>query len=324
MQPMCMSISAIILALFGAFAVPPHVACQDATAPAQGSLISKDLYRFPSFEKASASGYGKLYASKEEYATAINDTQFEFSKLTYLSDGLKVKAYLYRPKIINTRLPVIIFNRGGAVRTDIAPELISIFHQLGQEGFVVIAPMLRQSDGGEGQDELGGSDVDDLMNIFPLLNSLDFADRRNVFLYGESRGAVMTFIAIRKKFPANAAAVFGSITDLDRLLTDNPNTFPLSVMKQVWPDYDSKRVQINESRSAIRWAEEITLPILMMHGGADERVDPLQSLLMAENLQRLHKPYQLVVYEGDNHFLTFNRRNRNREAAAWFRKYIKR
>ena len=318
-----MTISALILALLGVFAVQRSVAGQETTAPEQGLLIAKESYSFASFEKASATTYVQLYASKEEYEAATRDQQFEFSKLTYWSDGLRVKAYLYKPKLIDRKLPVIIFNRGGTVRTDIAPELISIFHRLGQEGFVVLAPMLRQSDGGEGRDEIGGSDLNDLMNTIPLIESLDFADSRNLFLYGESRGAVMTYLAIRKKFRANAAAVFGSITDLDRFLTDNPKALPLPVLKQMWPDYESKKKQIHESRSAIWWPEEISVPMLIMHGGADTIVDPLHSLLMAEKIQRLHKPYQLVVYEGDNHYLTANRRNRDRETTAWFKRYLK-
>ena len=317
------TISALILALLAAFAVQRSVAGQDTTAPEQGLLISKEPYSFPSFEKASATTYVKLYASKEEYEAATSNKRFEFSKLTYWSDGLRVKAYLYKPKLIERKLPVIILNRGGTVRTDIAPELISIFYRLGQEGFVVLAPMLRQSDGGEGRDEIGGSDVNDVMNTVPLIRSLDFADSRNIFLYGESRGAVMTYLTIRKKFPANAAAVFGSITDLDRFLTDNPKALPLPMLKQMWPDYDSKKEQISESRSAIRWPEEIGIPILIMHGGADTIVDPLHSLLMAEKIQRLHKPYQLTVYEGDNHYLTANRSNRDRETTAWFKRYLK-
>ncbi len=287
-----------------------------------GSLVSKAGYRFPSFEEAVEKTYAELYTSKEEYEKAIADKRFEFSKLTYMSDGLKVKAYLYKPKIIKTKLPVIIFNRGGLVREDIAPELISMFHYLASEGFIVIAPMYRQSDGGEGHDEMGGGDVNDLMNVVRLIQSFDFADTKNLFLYGESRGGVMTYLALKRQAPVNAAAVFGAITDVERLLQENAQMFTPAFVSRIWKDFEQNKERIIASRSAIRWIEEITMPILIMHGGGDVQVSPVQSLAMAGKLHQLGRPYQLIIYAGDNHFLTKNHRNRDREAVAWFQSYL--
>lgn len=287
-----------------------------------GKLISKETYKFPSFQAAVDKTFAELYSSKEEYEKAVADKNFEFSKLTYLSDGLKVKAYLYKPKRVKAKLPVIIFNRGGLVREDIAPELISIFHNLASEGFVVIAPMYRQSEGGEGRDEVGGKEVNDLMNVVPLIKSFDFADAGNLFLYGESRGGVMTYLGIKQKFPSCAAAVFGAISDAEWFVRDNAKSFPSAVLNQIWKGYDQNKESILKSRSAIHWVEEISLPMLIMHGGSDSQVSPLQSLSMAEKLQKLGKSYQLIIYAGDNHFLTKNRKNRDRETTAWFKTYL--
>lgn len=284
-----------------------------------GALISKESYKFPTFQQAVDKTFAELYASKEEYEKAVADKNFEFSKITYLSDGLKVKAYLYKPKRIKAKMPVIVFNRGGLVREDIAPELISIFHNLASEGFVVIAPMYRQSDGGEGSDEIGGSEVNDLKNIVPLIKSFDFVDAENLFLYGESRGAVMMYLGIKQKFPARAAAVFGAISDVEWFLRDNAQSFPPAALNRIWKDFDQNKEIILKTRSAIQWFDEIKIPLLIMHGGSDSQVSPLQSLLMAEKLQKSAKPYQLIIYAGDNHYLTNNRKNRDRETINWFK-----
>ena len=61
--------------------------------------------------------------------------------------------------------------------------------------------MLRQSDGSEGRDEMGGADVDDLMDVLPLARSLAYVDTNNLFMYGESRGGMMTYQAVRRGFP---------------------------------------------------------------------------------------------------------------------------
>src|SRR3982751_893381 len=120
-----------------------------------GSIVERVAYSFPTYVQALANTNVSGNASKDEYELAIRDTEFEFQKLKYFSDGLKVTAYVYKPvHVADRKLPAVIFNRGDVVRRDIAPELISLFHRLAKEGFVILAPMYRQSDGGEGRDEV--------------------------------------------------------------------------------------------------------------------------------------------------------------------------
>jgi dipeptidyl aminopeptidase/acylaminoacyl peptidase len=289
-----------------------------------GSVVERQAYTFPSYEKALQATNVKDYATKEAYQCAINDSDFEFQKLKYMSDGLKVIAYLYKPARAGGRkYPAIIFNRGSLVRGDIAPELISLFHRLAAEGFVILAPMYRQSDGGEGRDEMGGADVNDLMNVLPLAKSLGFVDTANLFMYGESRGGVMTYLAVRKKFPANAAAVYGAFTDMEALIRYRPEVYQPHMLKQLWPDFEERQEEINRTRSAVYWPELLDVPLLIMHGGSDWSVNPSQSLTIAQKLQGLGKTYELVIYAGDGHHLSRNQEDRDRRAIAWFKRHVK-
>jgi dipeptidyl aminopeptidase/acylaminoacyl peptidase len=294
-----------------------------AQAKENGVIVEQTTYAFPSYEQAVKTTDIELYADRVSYETAVADANFEFQKLKYMSEGLKVVAYLYKPRRIDgQQLPVIIFNRGSFVRSDIAPELVSFFHRLASAGFVVLAPMLRQSDGGEGRDELGGADVNDLMNVVPLAKSLGFVDMKNLFMYGESRGGIMTLLATKRKFPLNATAVFGAPTDLQEVISSHPRQYPLSFLKQIWPDYEARKDEIIKARSAILWADQLEVPLLIMHGSADSlNVD--QSLTLAQKLQRSGKVYELIVYAGDNHRLTRNQEDRDRRALLWFKRYIK-
>lgn len=295
-----------------------------AFAADDGSLVDRKTYSFPSYEQAVQATNVEYYTGKAAYEAAINDTRFEFQKLTYFSDGLKVIAYSYQPKQIGGRkFPAIIFNRGSVVRGDIAPELIAVFHRIAAEGFVVLAPMLRQSDGGEGRDEVGGADVDDLMNVLPLARSLEFVDMNNLFMIGESRGGMMTYQAIAKSFPLNAAAVFGAFTDMQQVIDSHPNQYPTPMLSQLWPNYESRKNEIAKARSAIFWADRLSVPLLIMHGGNDKSVNPEQSLTLAQQLQKLGRVYELVVYAEDNHYLSKNQEDRDRRAISWFRKYLK-
>ena len=289
-----------------------------------GSIIERNTYQFPSYEQAVQLTDVERYADKTTYEAAIKDSRFEFQKLKYLSDGLKVVAYLYKPKQTDGRkFPTIIFNRPSFVRGDIAPELISFCQRFGAEGFVILVPMLRQSDGSEGLDEVGGADMDDLMNVLPLARSLGFADMDNLFMYGASRGGMMTYQAINKGFPMNAAAVFGAFTNMQELIDSHPQQYSVAMLSKVWPNYETRKTEINKTRSAIFWPERLNVPLLIMHGTEDRSVSTAQSLALAQALQKLGRPYELIIYAGDNHSLSRNQQDRDRRVIDWFKRHVK-
>jgi dipeptidyl aminopeptidase/acylaminoacyl peptidase len=312
MNPKLIASIAILLLLAGVSAF--------AQSKDDGKTISRTGYIFAPFDRVD--GLAKV-VSKEEYEKAVGDTRFRMEELKYSSDGLTVSAYLYAPRdTAGKKLPVIVFNRGGYIRGNMGYELAAFFNRLASSGFVVLAPLYRASNGAEGKDEVGGADVNDLMNTLPLLKSLDFADTNNLFMYGESRGGMMTFQAVRNGYPVNAAATYGGFTDFDALVSAQPDLYQ-PLIKAIWPDYETQKKAIIEKRSAVRWADKLNAPLLLMHGGADKSVDPAQTLNLAQLLQKAGKSYELVIYNGDNHTLNKNQLDRDARAAAWFKKHIK-
>jgi len=260
------------------------------------------------------------YATAEEYDAALKDTRFVITRVSYESDGLTVFAYLYAPAKPQGRLPVVVFNRGSWTWPEFAGEYLTTFHHLGRAGFVVIAPMIRGSGGAEGRDELGGADLDDLMNVTKVIAELPYADAKNVFMYGTSRGGMMTYQAIRDGFPMRAAATFGAFTDLAALTTPGSKFEKTALM--VWPDFAEKKEAITTRRSAMQWADKLTVPLLILHGGADNELPPSQSLRLASRLQELGREYELVIRAGDNHVLTAWRNERDALAVEWFRRHM--
>ncbi len=301
--------------LLAVFAVP--VSAQPAAAH-DGEIVSIGIHPLPAFD---ASPEIARYATASEYREAADDKTFTLERIEYASDGLVVSAYLYRPAQPRGRLPVVVFNRGGYVVRDQAPVLLTLFRRLAARGFLVLAPMLRGSDGTAGKDEMGGSDLDDLMNAFALLRRLEQADTGNVFLYGESRGGVMTLMALRDGAPVRAAATFGAITDIAQYLAATPQV--AEVAPQIWADFEEKRDEVLANRSALSWPEKVRVPILLMHGAADEQVSPAQTLRLAERLATQRTDYGVIVYPGDGHILAGNRVDRDRRVADWFLSYVK-
>ena len=291
-----------------------------ARAQPPGGALERTAYTLPSWGVAVEATDAEKYSTEEEYVAAARDDRYVLEKLRYRSDGLAVIAYLYCPRNSEAaKRPVIVFNRGSYIRNDIAPELLPMFHRLADAGFMIVAPMYRGSDGGEGRDEMGGADLDDLMNIAPLLGQLDAVDARNVFLYGESRGGMMVFQALRDGFPGRAAATFGAFTDLGAM-TSTPAGAGMA--RALWPDFDQRRDEIITRRSAIQWPQRLNLPLLLMHGSADGDVSPTQTLLLATELAKAGKEFGVIVFPGGKHALFAHRVERDRQAIEFFRRYL--
>ena len=256
------------------------------------------------------------YASRDEYGAAARDPRFRLEKLAYWSANLKVFAYLYSPVRQGGKQPAIIFNRGSFVRDEFAGEVLAMFHRLAQAGFVVLAPMYRQSGGGEGRDEMGGADLADLMATVGVAEAIGTIDTSNLFMYGESRGGMMTYQAMRDGYPLRAAAVYGAFSDLRAFIESSAES--RAAAPGIWPDFEQNAEAIYERRSALRWPERLHAPLLIMHGGSDRTVSPSQSLALAARLEQLGRPYELVIREGDNHVLSDWRAQRDAHAVEWF------
>jgi dipeptidyl aminopeptidase/acylaminoacyl peptidase len=196
-----------------------------------------------------------------------------------------------------------------------------LFQKLAQEGFVVIAPALRQSEGGEGKDELGGDDLHDIMNIGPLLEMLPIADRTNVFMLGESRGGMMTYMALKKGFQVRAAATIGAITDLEAYIAGRPGDE--SHLKNLWNDYEKRKQAILQDRSVMAWYDSINTPVLILHGAKDPQVKPQHALQLAQVFSNTGKPYELHIFSEGNHILSGAvTETRDAMVIGWFRRFV--
>ena len=261
--------------------------------------------------------------SSSEYDRSLNDPRFQCVRMQYLSDGLKVIGYIFKPRrITSRRLPLIIYNRGGHADFDEVGTITLLqIHPLLEFGFIVLAPQYRGSDGGQGQDEFGGAEVHDVLNLVPLAESLGYVDMGNVFMYGVSRGGMETYLAIKHHVRVNAAAVLGAPADEVAGNRRRPMT---DVYKKLVPGFEKDPETKFRERSAVFWADELNVPILILHGGEDWRVSPNDSLKLASRLQELNKAYQLFVYSGDDHDLSLHRQQRDQQIILWFEQHRKR
>lgn len=245
--------------------------------------------------------------------------------ITYLSDGLKVKGYLIEPKA-DGKYPCIIYNRGGNRDFgNLNPFRIALFKsKLASKGYVIIASNYRGVDGGDGMEEFGGSDVNDVLNLIPALGQVEKADTTRIGMNGWSRGGMMTYIALTNTDRIKAAVVGGAVADNFEMIQDRPE-METNVLAELVPNYKETKETELEKRSAIKWADKFpkNVPILMMHGNSDWRVKPEQSLELALEFEKYRIPYRLIIFEGADHGISEFRDETEKNTISWFDKYLK-
>jgi dipeptidyl aminopeptidase/acylaminoacyl peptidase len=254
----------------------------------------------------------------------LEDT-IDVRSITYMSDGLKIKGYLAVPKH-GTNLPCIIYNRGGNKEFGALTDkgAAKVLGQLASWGYVVIASQYRGNAGGEGTEEFGGADVNDVLNLLAVLEKTPQADVSRVGMYGWSRGGMMTYLALTKTDRLSAVVIGGGITDLFEGAKQRPE-METNVYSRLIPDYAKNRDAELTSRSAVFWPEKLhkKTPLLLLHGSADWRVNPAQSLQMANKLYETKHPFRFVFFEGGDHGLTEHRKEVSRLVRNWFDTYVK-
>jgi dipeptidyl aminopeptidase/acylaminoacyl peptidase len=264
-----------------------------------------------------------LEAITPDIKTVLDQT--ETKAITYFSDGLKIKGYLAAPKQGN-HLPCVIWNRGGNRELGALDDTNACARlgTMASWGYIVAASQYRGNGGGEGQEEFGGKDVDDVLSLVPLLQSLPQADPTRIGMCGYSRGGMMTYLALARTDKIAAAVVGYGLSDAFECVTSRPE-METNVFAELVPDFRQNRAAALEARSAVRWVDKLNknTPILLLHGTADWRVNPMQSLQMATALYQHKHPFRFVLLEGAAHGLGEFRPEVNRLTKDWLDRYVR-
>jgi dipeptidyl aminopeptidase/acylaminoacyl peptidase len=267
---------------------------------------------------------------REDYRALREAVECEW--YDYIVDGYTVRGFYARPiHSDGTKLPVVIFAHGG--NADIGAMrfryIVGKLVPLVKQGYVVVGSQYRGAslDGKPSPDrladEFGGRDVNDILALLPIIDTLPGTDRSRIGLWGLSRGGMMAFLAARRSHRFGALVAESTPTDMAYELAARPE------MEQVFatwvPDFESQRDQALARRSAVLWADELdaSMPILILHGADDRRVTVHSPLVMAERLQATRHPYKLVIFDGAGHGLRQAEDEANREIFSWFDRHLK-
>jgi dipeptidyl aminopeptidase/acylaminoacyl peptidase len=243
-------------------------------------------------------------------------------KFIYDSDGSSVTGFIAFPKLAINKLPVIIWNRGGDYMSGLLDNFLAfgILGEIASWGYAVLASQYREND------EFGGADVNDVLNLIDIIDSFDFCDKELIGIEGWSRGAMMTFLTLTKSDKIKCSVSISGLTDLIRneKLVENISSY-YNVDSSSCNKKTKKEFLIE--RSAVYFAEKINknTSVLFIHGTADEKISFRDSVDLYNKLSSYNNKaiYELKLIEGGDHYLRNFRKEVSGLRKKWYDSFLK-
>ncbi len=261
----------------------------------------------------------------------------------YLSEGYKIYGLLTVPTGDPPvgGWPSIVFNHGYIPPTQYrtTERYIAYVDWLARSGYIVFRIDYRGHDQSEGT-ALGaygdpGYTVD-VLNAVASLKQFPLANPDKIGMWGHSMGGYLTLrsMVISEDIKAGViwAGVVASYPDMMskwRRNTPGPAPTPPSFARRWQQEWSEEHGSSEEnpdfwiSISANSFVSEISGPIQLHHGTADESVPLVFSELLFQEIQTVGGEVELYTYEGDNHNLSGYFSLAMTRTIEFFDKYLK-
>lgn len=226
------------------------------------------------------------------------------------------------------RLPLLVYVHGGPHgRTPNALRQYMNFQVLAANGYAVLAPNYR---GGTGYGhehavsnrcDLGGADYRDIMAGVDHLIAKGVADGDRMGILGGSYGGYMTNWAIgqTKRFKA-AVSMFGIFSLISDYSQSDLPSWEVGYLDGYWWENPEAYARCSPSTHVLN----MTTPVLIIHGDADNNTYPSNSKEMYQALRHLGRTVQYVHYPREGHGIQEpnHKQDEYRRVLAWFSRHI--
>jgi dipeptidyl aminopeptidase/acylaminoacyl peptidase len=228
-------------------------------------------------------------------------------------DGLDIHAYLTLPPGKNPHnLPTIIMPHGGPEARDMLGfDWVAQF--LSSRGYAVLQPNFRGSSGygrhfvTAGDGEWANKVQFDVQDGVKKLVAEGVSDPKRTCIFGWSYGGYMSLAgATFSPDPYVCAAAMAGVYDLDRL--NYSGTKFESMDTSIWErrmGVSSMDSSAMEAQSPSEHADQVKIPILLLHSDKDVPVPIEQSEIEERALKRADKSVQFIRISGDDHYLSY-------------------
>ncbi len=262
--------------------------------------------------------------------------------VSYLSDGLKIYALMTVPmgEKPQTGWPVIVFNHGY-----IPPEVyvsteryVAYVDLIARSGYIVFRSDYRGHGNSDGvaSGAYGSPDYTvDVLNAVASVKRYPDADPNRIGMWGHSMGGYITLRAMVISKDIKAGVIWGGVVaSYPDLLSRwrrgsgasaSPTPSPRSWRFSLIQEYGSpeQNPAFWNSISANSYLSDISGPLQLHHGTADEEVPLEFSELLFYQMLNAGKYVELYKYEGDNHNISNNFSTAMQRSIAFFDKYVK-
>ncbi|MFD2613586.1 alpha/beta hydrolase family protein [Paenibacillus gansuensis] len=230
-----------------------------------------------------------LQASLENYYQTGNLPVTEIAKSRLAEDGM----------LTDRKWPVLVYCRGGIGK--VGAVKTAWLEDFSPHGHLIFAPCYRGNEGGEGRDEFGGADQEDVNSAIRFLRTLPFVDPARISVMGFSRGSINATQTAAGLQQIHKLVLWGGVSDL--AVTYEERIDLRRMLKRVLGGTPSRKPEAYASRSPIRLVSRLACPVLVMHGSEDQQVDIGHSLRLYEKLKKEGLPCMFHRYEGYGHHL---------------------
>lgn len=233
--------------------------------------------------------------------------------LTYRTrDGVRIASYLTLPRGIDRTthpfLPTVILPHGGPTARDQLRYDYQV-QFLASRGYAVFQMNFRGSSGygsafqESGYGEWGQAMQDDITDGVRHLIAESFADPERICIVGASYGGYAALMgAVKTPDLYQCAASIAGVSDVHAYVMSlkNSRTYALNAPRIGDPVDDEDMLKEN---SPLYRADEIRIPVLLLHGTLDETVKVSQSEQMAARLSAAGKNHRYIPLVGGDHYL---------------------
>ena len=262
--------------------------------------------------------------------------------VSYLSEGLKIYALMTVPtgEKPATGWPVVIFNHGfippDVYRT--TERYVAYVDLIARSGYIVFRSDYRGHDRSEG--EPGGAYSNpgytvDVLNAVASMKRYPDADPNRIGMWGHSMGGYITLRSMVITDDIKAGVIWaGVVASYPDMLarwrrgpgasvtpTPNPRSWRLSLVNQFGSP--EANPEFWNSISANSYLSDLSGPIQLHHGTADEDVPLEFSELLFYQMMEAGQYVELYKYEGDNHNISNYFGTAMQRTIEFFDRYLK-
>jgi dipeptidyl aminopeptidase/acylaminoacyl peptidase len=221
-------------------------------------------------------------------------------------DGLQVPAFYYKPKNVEGKLPVVVFVHGGP-ESQIRAVYNPFLQYFLDHGYAVCTPNVRGSTGyGKTYSHLDDvrkrmDSVKDLTSLVEWLKVEGNVDPEKVAIMGRSYGGFVVLAAITHYPNIWSAAI--DIVGISSFRTFLEKTSPWR-RKLREAEYGSieNDGDFFDEIDPIHRSNQITCPVMVLHGANDPRVPIEETEQMVDELRARNHPVTYIRFEDEGHF----------------------